>query len=92
MTLFASVLLALVGNLLKILHLGGATTYWIVVTAIIIHIAFVIISLLEILSSNKIVSSEKIAWTIGFIFLSIITSLFYWFMGRKRVLGLYRDL
>ena len=70
-------------SLLKILHYTAAgILYFIGAVAV---LTFIIISLREIFASQKIKMHEKIMWTVGLIFVSVITSIVYLFAGRKRV-------
>ena len=87
-TFLMSILLMLIGAMLKILHIGGQYGYWIFIGAIIAHFIYVIVSIFEINNSSRIKSLEKIAWTIGFIFFSIVTAFLYYISGRARIIGL----
>ena len=49
-------------------------------------LTFIIISLREIFASKKINMPEKIMWSAGLIFVSVITSVVYLFAGRKRII------
>jgi hypothetical protein len=46
---------------------------------------YAIIGIIEVKNSKKINNPEKIMWTIGFLFLSLITGLIYLFFGKKRI-------
>ena len=50
-----------------------------------ISIIFIIISILDILSSQQIARSEKNMWIIGFILMTPIVGLIYILSGRKRI-------
>ncbi|TQM50471.1 hypothetical protein BDE36_2217 [Arcticibacter tournemirensis] len=83
-SLLISILFSTVGLTLKILHLGGPYGYWLLIAGIIAHVVFVITSLFEINGSYRISSTEKIIWTIGFIFFSVVTAILYCLMRSKR--------
>ncbi|WP_396196237.1 PLDc N-terminal domain-containing protein [Flavobacterium sp.] len=53
--------------------------------SIISSIVFVIIGIYEVNKSEKINKSEKTMWIISFIFMSFITGLLYFIIGRKRI-------
>lgn len=83
-SLLISILFSTVGLTLKILHLGGPYGYWLLIAGIIAHVIFVITSLFEINGSERISSTEKVVWTIGFIFFSVFTAILYCLMRSKR--------
>jgi hypothetical protein len=74
----------IIGVLLKINHIGNATI--ILSIGLISTLIYIIIGIKEVNSSTKIEKSEKIMWTVGFIFFSFITALVYLFSGRKRII------
>jgi hypothetical protein len=78
-----SILLSLIGAYFKITHLEGADTlltFGIISTSI-----FIVSSIYEVRTSNKIPVSEKNMWTVAFIFLSGLAGLIYFFMARRRI-------
>lgn len=85
-----SLLAMLTGTLLKMMHLPGGQYFFIV--SLVLTVAWGIIGLYEIYSSNRITTSEKIMWTIGFILLSTISGLLYFFVGRPRIQRDYKIL
>ncbi|TZF86428.1 hypothetical protein FW774_05125 (plasmid) [Pedobacter sp. BS3] len=88
--LFTSLIIGLVGGLLKILHLPMAQLFLIV--SLLATLVYIICGLYEIYGSKRIKAVEKLMWTIGFIVLCSITGLLYLFMGRPRILRQYKIL
>lgn len=78
-----SFITTLVGAYLKITHFKGAETLLII--GIIITLIFIVSAIYEVRTSNRIDSTEKTMWTIAFIFMSGLTGLVYFFIGRKRI-------
>ena len=85
-----SLILGLVGIGLKLLHLPAGKAF--IVISAILTLVYIIIALYEILRSQRITVTEKIMWTIGFIILSTLTGLLYFFLGRPRILRDYKVL
>ncbi len=67
------------------MHLPGLEL--ILAIAFILLVVFIVTGFKEIWYSNKIPESEKTMWLIGFFFMSWITGLIYFRLGRKRVIG-----
>ncbi len=49
--------------------------------------AHMIIGIYEVNNSKKINASQKLMWTLGFLFLNSITGIIYLFYGRKKILN-----
>jgi hypothetical protein len=81
--LSVSVFFALIGLCFKLMHLGH--TYFISIIGTILTLPFAIIGIIEVKNSKKIYTPEKIIWSIGFMFLSIITGILYLSFGKKRI-------
>jgi hypothetical protein len=81
--MLASIAIA-IGAWFKMLHYPNAD---IVLTAgVLAIVVFTVLALYEIHSSNNVNASEKIIWTIGFIFMNWIVGLIYLLVGRKSIL------
>ena len=76
----------LVGAWFKILHYANAGI--LLTVGVLSIILFTVLALYEIYSSTKVNATEKIFWTIGFIFMNWIVGLVYLVAGRKRVVYL----
>jgi hypothetical protein len=83
-------LIIVVGIMLKIFHIGGAFANMTVMLSVIVTLAYVIIAIFEINSSDRITSKEKIIWTVALIFFNVLTGLIYFLIARPRILGLKR--
>ena len=59
--------------------------------AILATIIYTVLALYEINSSKQINTSEKIMWTIGFLFINTITAIVYFIAGRKRITDQHRS-
>ena len=79
-----SILIALIGTYFKIMHWGYSKP--ILIIGILLSLGYIILGIIEVNNSTKIEKSEKIMWTVGFIFFSFITALVYLFSGRKRII------
>lgn len=79
-----SILIALIGAYFKIMHWGYSKP--ILIIGILLSLGYIILGIIEVNNSTKIEKSEKIMWTVGFIFFSFITALVYLFSGRKRII------
>ena len=66
---------AIIGALLKINHLANSSL--ILVIVLFFTLLYVIIGIIEVNDSEKIQSSEKTLWTIGFIFFNFFVGLYY---------------
>jgi tellurite resistance protein TehA-like permease len=89
-TFLISLLVGFIGAFLKIMHLPGGQIF--IVISVILTVVYVISAFYEIYGSRRITMNEKVMWTIGFILLSTITGLLYFFMGRPRILRDYKIL
>ncbi|MBC8054671.1 MAG: hypothetical protein H7Y13_16550 [Sphingobacteriaceae bacterium] len=85
-----SLITILIGALLKILHLPGGQLF--ILVGILLTLMWMVSGLYEIYGSNRITIYEKIMWTIGFISLSTVAGLLYFFIGRPRILRAYKIL
>ncbi|MBP6557716.1 MAG: hypothetical protein KAX93_00420 [Flavobacterium sp.] len=79
-----SFIVTIIGALFKIMHWPGASMLLII--GLLSLAVFVITALYEVHNSKTINSSEKLMWTIGFLFLGSIAGLVYVLIGRKRVI------
>ena len=79
-----SFIIIIAGVLLKIAHLEGADTLMTVGFCCVL--LFVILAIYEVNTSTEIDRTEKIMWTVGFLFMALITGLVYLLAGRKRVM------
>ena len=89
-TFLLSLLIGLIGAALKIMHLPGGQIF--ITISVALTVVYVVCGLYEIYGSNRITMNEKVMWTIGFILLSTITGLLYFFIGRPRILREYKIL
>lgn len=80
-TFFTSMAIVLFGAYLKITHTEMADSW--LLAGLLVTIAFVIGSLVEIWRSVHKSQFEKIMWTIAFIFMSGITGIAYMIFGRR---------
>ena len=85
-TLFIlSFCIGLVGAFFKIMHWPGSDS--ILLSAAGIWIVFILLALLEIISSTHIKKSEKIMWSFGMVLMSGIVGVVYMLVGRRRING-----
>ena len=80
-----SVCIGLVGGYCKIMHWPASES--ILITALGIWIVFVLLALIEIMSSTRIKNSEKIMWLFAMILMSGIAGVIYMLVGRSRIAG-----
>ncbi len=85
-----SLLVMLIGTVLKMMDLPGIQFFFI--ASLVLTVVWGISALYEIYGSDRITISEKIMWTIGFILLSTISGLLYFFVGRPRITRDYKIL
>lgn len=78
-----SFVLSILGAIMKISHIEGADLF--LASGIIATVIFILIGIYEVNRSARIGSSEKVMWTITFIFLNFLAGLLYLTSGRKRV-------
>jgi threonine/homoserine/homoserine lactone efflux protein len=74
-----------IGALMKISHLDYSMIF--LVIGIISTILYIVIAINEIQNSNRISSSQKTLWTIGFIMLSFFVGLLYLIRGQKNIVN-----
>ena len=72
----------IIGVLLKINHIGNATI--ILAIGLILTLIYIIIGIKEVNSSTKLQSSDKVLWTIGFLFFNFFVGIFY-LIKRKNI-------
>ena len=78
-----SLLFTIIGAMMKITHWEYSSIFLII--GILSTLLYVIVGIYEVNNSNRISSSEKVLWTIGFIVFSFFVGLFYLISGRKNV-------
>ena len=78
-----SFIITLIGAYFKIMHSEGAEV--LLITGLIATLVFIASAIYEVRTSNRIDHTEKTMWTIAFIFMSGITGLIYFLIGRKRI-------
>jgi NADH:ubiquinone oxidoreductase subunit 2 (subunit N) len=78
-----SLLFTITGAMMKISHWEYSSIFLII--GILSTILYVVVGIYEVNNSNRISSSEKGLWTIGFIAFSFFVGLFYLVSGRKNV-------
>lgn len=79
-----ALLFSIIGTLLKINQYSDFANSFLVL-GIILTFIFIILSVIEISKSEKLSPKEKMLWTIGLIAFFSISSIIYYFIGRKRV-------
>jgi hypothetical protein len=72
-----------IGALLKINHIENATI--ILAIGVILTLIYIIIGIKEVNSSTKIQRSDKVLWTIGFLFFNFFVGIFYLIKRRNIV-------
>lgn len=81
-----SLVFELVGALMKIMHFAGADALLII--GMVVNGVFIVSALSEVWGSVRINTSEKVMWTIAFIFMGFLGALagiLYVILGRKRI-------
>jgi Phospholipase_D-nuclease N-terminal len=78
-----SLVFGVIGACLKIMHKSGADIFLMI--GLVATLIFMVSAITEVFSSRRIAHSEKIMWTIGFIFFSGIAGLVYFLLGRRRI-------
>jgi hypothetical protein len=79
-----SLIVLITAVLFKILHMPFGEDF--IIIALIVSVFFSVLSLYEIWTSKRIDQSEKIMWTISFIFFNSFAALIYILSARKRIL------
>jgi hypothetical protein len=82
-TFLLSYLTALIGAMLKILHLSGGEL--LLSLGLLTTIAYVIIALYQIYNSDHYTTSQKLRWTIGFILFFVFAGMLYFLKGRRKI-------
>jgi len=86
--LFAfSVIITIIGAFFKIQHWPNAQT--LLVIGILSTIGYIIRGIYEVQTCAKLPKSEKIMWTVGFIFFGFITGIVYILQGQRRMRSRY---
>jgi len=78
-----SFLFMVIGAVMKISHWEYASIFLII--GILSSIFYVVVGIYEVKNSNRISSSKKVLWIIGFILFSFIVGLLYLISGRKKI-------
>jgi hypothetical protein len=78
-----SFLFMFIGAVMKISHMEYASIFLII--GILSSIFYVVVGIYEVKNSNRISSSKKVLWIIGFILFSFIVGLLYLISGRKKI-------
>jgi len=78
-----SILLSLFKAYFKITHLESDET--LLTLGIISTLLFIVSSIYEVRTSNKIPLSEKNMWTVAFLFFSSLAGIIYFLMARRRI-------
>jgi hypothetical protein len=78
------IVLTPIGAIFKIMHLSYLES--VLVLGVILSVVYILLSIIEIIKSNRISNNEKTMWVICLIFLNGITGVLYYFMGRKRII------
>ena len=78
-----SFLFLIIGAMMKISHMEYASIFLII--GILSTILYVVVGIYEVNNSNRISSSKKVLWIIGFILFSFFVGLFYLISGRKKI-------
>ena len=78
-----SFITTIIGAYLKITHSESAEALLII--GLIATLVFIVTAIYEVRTSKRINNTEKIMWTIAFIFFSGIAGLIYIFIRRRRI-------
>ena len=78
-----SLVLPILGAYLKIIHAPGAEIFMAI--GVFAILAYVLLAMYEVWSSDLFTHGEKIMWTVAFVLLSGIGGLIYFLMGRQRL-------
>lgn len=79
----AGLILTIVGGWLKIIREPSSEGFLLI--ALFLTALFIGIAIFEVLTSRRIHRSEKALWTVGFLFMGLLTGLFYLLSERKRI-------
>lgn len=80
-----SLISSIAGGYLKITHVSGGEPF--LVVGVIGTMVFIVSAIYEVRTSKKINPTEKMMWTIAFLFFSGIAGLIYFLLGRKRIIS-----
>ena len=81
--LLTMVVCSLIGAYLKITHAPGGET--LLMVALLASLIFIVSAIYEVNVSKRIHRSEKVMWTLGFLFTSGIAGIVYMLSARKRI-------
>jgi len=84
-SLLISILLIIIGTLLRINTTPGAEKF--LLSATFVSLIFIALSIYEVSTSKKIDFSEKTMWIIGLLFLSTIVGIIYVLSRRDRIIS-----
>lgn len=74
-----------IGAILKSMHYKFASPFLII--GLILTLGYIFLGIVEVQQSKRIAASEKLMWTIGFLFFGFLTGLLYLINGQKRVMN-----
>jgi hypothetical protein len=74
----------MIGSVLKIMHIGNMD--YLLAIGLVFSIIFMVLSIYEVLNSNRIKKSEKLMWTIALLFLNTLAGFLYILVGRRKVI------
>ncbi|WP_353148789.1 hypothetical protein [Flavobacterium sp.] len=80
-----SPILTIIGAMMKIYH--WEYSYIFLIVGILSILFYVFVGIYEVNNSNRISSSEKVLWTIGFITFSFFVGLFYLIKRQKMMVN-----
>jgi hypothetical protein len=80
-----SLILTIIGAMMKIYHWEYSSIFLIV--GILSILFYIYVGIYEVNNSNRISSSEKVLWTIGFILFSFFVGLFYLIKRQKMMIN-----
>jgi uncharacterized membrane protein YfcA len=78
-----SIVITFIGVFSKIKYIEHGQL--ILIIGVLLTLAYMILGIKEVNKSTRIKDSEKIMWTVGFIFFGFVTGLVYLLSGRKRI-------
>lgn len=81
-SLILALVFSVIGAFLKILHLPGGSEVLIVSMAF--TLAFIVIGLMDVFRT-RIRPIEKLMWLTGFLFVSWITGIVYYFVSKRSI-------
>lgn len=85
LVMILSIVMVLVSSWAKITHQAWGDNS--LTIALVLYVTSIVAGLYEVWQSNRIDNTEKIMWTVAFVFISTIGFITYLIWGRKRVIG-----